>query len=85
MVLSFPLGWCRSQTGSSWWSIRGSQRRSGITIPPALLVQAASVKVGDFPVEQPTQIELAVCLRTVKALSLQITESWLPYADKMIE
>jgi hypothetical protein len=44
----------------------------GITIPPVMLVQAASAKLGDFPVKQPTQIELAVSLRTVKALSRKL-------------
>jgi putative tryptophan/tyrosine transport system substrate-binding protein len=43
------------------------------------------VKVSDIPMEQPTTYELAVNLRTAKALGVKIPNSILVRADKVIE
>jgi putative tryptophan/tyrosine transport system substrate-binding protein len=40
---------------------------------------------GDLPIEQPTKFDLAVNLRTAKALEFQIADKILSVADEVIE
>jgi putative ABC transport system substrate-binding protein len=41
-------------------------------------------KPGDLPIEQPTQYQLTVNLKTAKALGISIPESILLRADEVI-
>ena len=62
-------------------NILGLFRRSAVYVDRVI----KGAKPAELPVELPTKLELFINLKTAKALNINISESFLLRADKVIE
>jgi putative ABC transport system substrate-binding protein len=54
-------------------------------MPQQIIKLFRGAKVADLPVEQPTNFEFVINLKTAKAVGVTVPEALLVRADKLIE
>ena len=68
-----------------YWSAKAGASRRHRDSTFTHIIAARGAKPGDLPIEGPVKFNLAVNLKTAKALGLSIPESFLLSADKVIK
>jgi putative ABC transport system substrate-binding protein len=89
--LALAHGWPVIARSSSWAEAGGllSYGAKPGTLVPRLAYYVDRIlkgaKPGDLPIEQPTEFELVINLKTAKALKLEISRELAVRADRVIE
>jgi putative tryptophan/tyrosine transport system substrate-binding protein len=79
------FGWSEYADVGGLMSYGANQRQTHVRLAAYADKLLRGAKTAELPIEQPTQFELVINLKTAKALGLTIPQSVLQRADQVIE